>query len=101
VLCGDMSFVGPRPLLMEYLPLYTPEQARRHLLRPGITGLAQVSGRNRLDWQKRFELDVWYVDHCSLSLDVRIMISTLIRVLTRQGITPDGTMTTPKFRGTA
>ena len=101
VLRGDMSFVGPRPLLMEYLPLYSKEQARRHLVRPGITGLAQVSGRNLIDWPERFALDVWYVDHCSLSLDLRILFLTAKRVVTRHGINPVGKPTTPKFRGTA
>jgi lipopolysaccharide/colanic/teichoic acid biosynthesis glycosyltransferase len=100
VLRGDMSLVGPRPLLMEYLDRYTPEQARRHEVRPGITGLAQVSGRNAVEWEKRFRLDVWYVDHRSVSLDLRILAQTVTAVLARRGISADGEATAAEFRGT-
>ena len=86
VLMGDMSLVGPRPLLMEYLPLYSPEQARRHAVRPGITGWAQVNGRNALSWEDKFKLDVWYVDHSSMWLDIKILLQTLKTVLSRKGI---------------
>ena len=99
VLRGDMSLVGPRPLLMEYLPLYTPEQARRHEVRPGITGWAQVNGRNALSWEERFKLDVWYVDHRSLWLDLHILWLTLRKVLARDGISAHGDATMPKFTG--
>ena len=99
VLVGDMSLVGPRPLLMEYLPLYTPEQARRHEVRPGITGWAQVKGRNRLSWEEKFELDVWYVDNGSFWLDLRIIWFTIVKVLTREGISHPGKSTMPKFTG--
>lgn len=99
VLRGDMSLVGPRPLLMEYLPLYTPAQARRHDVRPGITGWAQVNGRNAAKWSDRFVLDVWYVDNCSFWLDVRIIVSTLVRVLRREGISEPGHATSTHFRG--
>ena len=99
VLKGDMSLVGPRPLLMEYLPLYTPEQMRRHEVKPGITGWAQVNGRNALTWEERFALDVWYVDHVSFGLDLKILLLTLWKVLTRQGITHPGSETMPKFTG--
>ena len=99
VLKGDMSLVGPRPLLMEYLPLYTPEQARRHEVRPGITGWAQVNGRNALNWEDKFKLDVWYVDHCSFWLDIRILWLTLLKVLVREGINAAGDATMPKFTG--
>ena len=101
VLKGDMSLVGPRPLLMEYLPLYTPEQARRHLVRPGITGLAQVSGRNAIDWDTRLRLDVAYVDQQSLWLDLRILWQTLVSVSQRQGISAEGEATMPRFTGSA
>ena len=100
VLKGDMSLVGPRPLLMEYLPLYTPEQARRHAVRPGITGWAQVSGRNAVNWEERFRLDVWYVDHQSFRLDLRILWLTLLRVLRADGINEPGAATMSKFTGT-
>lgn len=100
VVRGEMSFVGPRPLLLEYLPLYSPQQARRHLVRPGLTGLAQVSGRNMLDWNERLALDVWYVDHRSFLLDLKILVLTIMRVFTRHGVTPVGHETMPKFRGT-
>lgn len=99
VLKGDMSLVGPRPLLMEYLPLYTPEQARRHEVRPGITGWAQVNGRNAISWADKFALDVWYVDHSSLWLDVKILWRTVRKVLVRDGISAPGDATMPKFEG--
>jgi sugar transferase EpsL len=99
VLKGDMSLVGPRPLLMEYLPLYTPRQARRHEVRPGITGWAQVNGRNALDWDARFELDVWYVDNRSLWLDCKILGLTLWRVFQRSGISYEGEATMTRFTG--
>jgi lipopolysaccharide/colanic/teichoic acid biosynthesis glycosyltransferase len=99
VLRGDMSLVGPRPLLMEYLPLYSPEQARRHEVRPGITGWAQVNGRNALTWNEKFRLDVWYVDHQSLWLDLRILFLTLRRVVQREGITAAGEASMPRFTG--
>jgi sugar transferase EpsL len=97
VLKGDMSLVGPRPLLVEYLPRYTPEQARRHLVRPGLTGLAQIKGRNTLDWEERFRWDVHYVDHHSLLLDLRILFSTFIKVFRRDGISAAGEATMPAF----
>jgi len=99
VIKGDMSLVGPRPLLMEYLPLYTPEQARRHEVRPGITGWAQVNGRNAISWEDKFALDVWYVNHRSLWLDVRILWMTVKKVLVRDGISAAGEATMPKFTG--
>jgi lipopolysaccharide/colanic/teichoic acid biosynthesis glycosyltransferase len=99
VLRGDMSLVGPRPLLMEYLPLYTPEQARRHEVSPGITGWAQVNGRNAISWADKFALDVWYVDHRSLWLDVQILWRTVSKVLVRDGISAPGDATMPKFEG--
>lgn len=99
VLKGDMSLVGPRPLLMEYLALYTPEQARRHEVRPGITGLAQVAGRNELPWESRFALDVEYVDKRSLLLDARILCRTIATVLSRAGINEPGQATATAFRG--
>jgi len=99
VLKGDMSLVGPRPLLMEYLPLYTPEQMRRHEVKPGITGWAQVNGRNALTWEERFALDVWYVDHVSFGLDLKILLLTLWKVVTREGIAHAGSETMPKFTG--
>jgi lipopolysaccharide/colanic/teichoic acid biosynthesis glycosyltransferase len=99
VLRGDMSLVGPRPLLMEYLPLYTPEQARRHAVRPGITGWAQVNGRNALSWDEKFALDIWYVDHQSLALDIRILWLTALKVLAREGISAAGEATMGKFTG--
>ena len=100
VLKGDMSLVGPRPLLMEYLPLYTPEQVRRHEVKPGITGWAQVNGRNALSWEERFKLDVWYVDHQSLWLDLKILWLTILRVIQGDGINQPGHATMEKFRGT-
>lgn len=99
VLRGEMSLVGPRPLLMEYLPLYSPEQARRHEVRPGITGWAQVNGRNAMSWEERFKLDVWYVDHRSLWLDLRILWLTVRKVLVREGISAQGEATMPRFTG--
>lgn len=99
VLKGDMSLVGPRPLLMEYLHLYSPRQARRHEVRPGITGWAQVNGRNTISWEEKFRLDVWYVDNQSLLLDLKILIMTAGKVLTRKGITQDGHATSEKFTG--
>ncbi len=100
VLKGEMSLVGPRPLLPEYLPLYTPEQARRHEVKPGITGWAQIHGRNALSWEERFRLDVWYVDHQSLWLDVKILLLTFWKVIKREGISAPGHATMEKFRGT-
>lgn len=99
VLKGDMSLVGPRPLLMEYLGRYSAEQARRHEVRPGITGWAQVHGRNEPPWSERLALDVWYVDHASLGLDLRILIRTLVSVARREGISAAGHVTAPKFGG--
>jgi sugar transferase EpsL len=99
VMRGDMSLVGPRPLLVEYLPRYTPEQARRHEVKPGITGWAQVNGRNALTWEDKFKLDVWYVDHCSLGLDLRILTLTLWKVVTKEGISARGYATMPEFMG--
>lgn len=99
VLKGDMSLVGPRPLLMEYLPLYSPEQARRHEVRPGITGWAQVNGRNTISWEDKFRLDTWYVDNRSLWLDIRILWLTVKRVLVRDGINAEGEATMSKFTG--
>ena len=101
VLKGDMSLVGPRPLLMEYLPLYSPEQARRHAVRPGITGWAQVNGRNAISWDDKFKLDVWYVDHRSLWLDLRILWMTVRKVLVRDGISAAGEATMARFTGSA
>jgi lipopolysaccharide/colanic/teichoic acid biosynthesis glycosyltransferase len=99
VLRGDMSLVGPRPLLMEYLPLYSPEQARRHEVRPGITGWAQVNGRNAISWEEKFRLDEWYVDHRSLWLDLTILAMTVKRVFMREGINQGGRATMDNFRG--
>jgi lipopolysaccharide/colanic/teichoic acid biosynthesis glycosyltransferase len=99
VLRGDMSLVGPRPLLMEYLPLYSPEQARRHDVRPGITGWAQVNGRNAISWEDKFKLDVWYVDNQSLLLDIKILWLTVRKVLVRDGISAEGEATMAKFTG--
>ncbi|MDW8107132.1 MAG: sugar transferase [Armatimonadota bacterium] len=100
VLKGDMSLVGPRPLLMEYLDRYTPEQARRHEVKPGITGWAQIHGRNALSWEEKFKLDVWYVDHWSLWLDFKILWHTLWVVLKREGINQPGQATVEYFKGT-
>lgn len=99
VLKGDMSLVGPRPLLMEYVPLYSKEQARRHEVRPGVTGWAQINGRNALDWEDKFRLDVWYVDHQSLWLDIKILLATIRKVLVRDGISASGEATMSKFTG--
>lgn len=99
VLKGELSLVGPRPLLMEYLPLYSPEQARRHEVRPGITGWAQVNGRNAIAWREKFALDVWYVDNHSLALDVRILAITFAKVWRREGVTSEQSVTTEKFEG--
>ena len=99
VLKGDMSLVGPRPLLVEYLPLYSTEQARRHEVRPGITGWAQVNGRNAIGWEDKFKLDVWYVDHRSLWLDIKILWLTVKKVLVREGISAAGEATRGKFTG--
>jgi len=99
VLRGDMSLIGPRPLLMEYLPLYSAAQARRHEVRPGISGWAQINGRNALDWDDKFELDVWYVDHLSIGLDLRIFFLTFARLLRSEGITAPQSATAEKFTG--
>lgn len=99
VLKGDMSFVGPRPLLMRYIPLYTPEQARRHEVKPGITGWAQVNGRNSVSWEDKFALDVWYVEHLGLVLDLRILALTLLKALAREGISQEGQATVEYFNG--
>ena len=99
VLKGDMSLIGPRPLLPQYLPLYSKEQARRHEVRPGITGWAQVNGRNAISWTKKFELDVWYVDHCSLWLDLCIIFKTIKKVFIREGISQEGQTTMEPFNG--
>lgn len=99
VLKGDMSLVGPRPLLMEYLPLYSPAQARRHEVRPGVTGWAQINGRNALTWEEKFELDVWYVDHQTLWLDLKILLMTVKKVFVREGISAAGEVTMSRFAG--
>ena len=99
VLKGDMSLVGPRPLLMQYLDRYTPEQARRHEVKPGITGWAQVNGRNALTWEEKFKLDVWYVDNWSIWLDLKILLLTVLKVIKREGIHADGHATMPEFLG--
>ncbi|WP_294139811.1 sugar transferase [uncultured Sanguibacteroides sp.] len=99
ILKGDMSLIGPRPLLAKYLPLYTSEQARRHEVRPGITGWAQVNGRNDITWQKKFEMDVWYVDHLSFKLDMQILLMTVKTVLLRKGVVKEGCATTEPFNG--
>jgi len=99
VLRGDMSLVGPRPLLMEYLPLYTPEQFRRHEVRPGVTGWAQINGRNALSWPEKFKLDVWYVDNQSFWLDMKIIFLTVKKVIIRDGISAEGEATMAKFTG--
>jgi lipopolysaccharide/colanic/teichoic acid biosynthesis glycosyltransferase len=101
VLRGELSLVGPRPLLVQYLPRYTPEQARRHDVLPGITGWAQVNGRNALSWDEKFALDVWYVDHWSFVLDLKILGLTLLSVVRRDGISQDGHVTMPEFMGSA
>jgi len=99
VIKGDMSLVGPRPLLMEYLPLYSPEQARRHEVRPGVTGWAQINGRNALSWEEKFRLDVWYVDNQSFWLDLKILALTVKKVFVREGISAAGEVTAAKFTG--
>lgn len=99
VLVGDMSLIGPRPLLEEYLPLYNAEQSRRHLVRPGITGLAQVNGRNSISWEKKFEFDIFYVNNLSLKLDIEIFILTLMKFFRPEGINQKGHTTMPKFKG--
>ena len=99
VIKGDMSLVGPRPLLKEYLPLYSPEQARRHNVRPGVTGWAQVNGRNAISWEEKFEYDIWYVENQSFWLDIKIIWMTIKKVIAREGISADGEATMPKFKG--
>jgi undecaprenyl phosphate N,N'-diacetylbacillosamine 1-phosphate transferase len=99
VINGDLSLVGPRPLIPEYLPLYSKEQARRHDVKPGITGWAQVNGRNAISWKEKFELDIWYVDHISLILDLKILLLTLLTVIKRAGINKEGQATTVAFNG--
>ena len=99
VIKGDMSLIGPRPLLVKYLSRYTPEQARRHEVRPGITGWAQVNGRNNISWEKKFELDVYYVDHLSFAMDCRVILTTLKKVLFREDINKEGEATTTEFLG--
>ena len=99
VLKGDMSLIGPRPLLVQYLPLYSPTQARRHEVKPGITGWAQVNGRNAISWEQKFEYDVWYVDHCSLTLDFKILLKTIQKVFKGEGISQEGQATAEAFRG--
>lgn len=101
VLKGDMSLVGPRPLLMEYLSLYSPEQARRHEVRPGLTGWAQVNGRNAISWEQKFDLDTWYIDNRTLWLDLKIIGMTIYRIITREGISAAGEVTMPKFTGSS
>lgn len=100
VIRGDLSLVGPRPLLMDYLPLYTPEQARRHEVRPGITGWAQINGRNAISWEEKFALDLWYIDHWSLWLDLRILARTVLQVIRGRGISSQDSATMPVFTGT-
>ncbi|MBV4204715.1 sugar transferase [Bacteroides salyersiae] len=99
VLVGDMSLIGPRPLLVQYLPLYSKEQARRHEVRPGISGWAQCHGRNSLSWSEKFALDVWYVDHCTLMTDIKIVLITIKKVLVRDGISQEGNATMEPFNG--
>ena len=99
VLKGDMSLIGPRPLRTYYLPLYSNEQKKRHLVRPGITGWAQINGRNNISWTRKFEYDVWYVENCSFSLDVRIILLTLKKVIIRENISKEGEVTTVAFNG--
>lgn len=99
VIKGDMSLIGPRPLLVEYLPLYNNRQARRHEVRPGITGWAQVNGRNAISWQQKFEFDVWYVDHISLILDIKILLATILKVFKSEGISSSTSITMEKFTG--
>lgn len=101
VIKGDLSLVGPRPLLMEYLPLYSPDQARRNDVKPGITGWAQINGRNAISWEEKLNFDVWYVDHQSLSLDLKILWITIVKVIKGEGISQEGQATMEKFRGSA
>ena len=101
VIRGEMSLVGPRPLLMEYLDLYTDEQMRRHEVRPGITGWAQVNGRNAITWDEKFRLDLWYVDNRSFLLDLRIILLTIVRIIRKEGVNQEGMATAEKFRGSA
>jgi lipopolysaccharide/colanic/teichoic acid biosynthesis glycosyltransferase len=101
IFVGQMSLVGPRPLLTEYLPLYSREQARRHEVRPGLTGWAQVNGRNALSWEEKFRLDIWYVDHHTFRLDLRILAMTAAKIIKREGVTHEGEATMPKFLGAA
>lgn len=101
VLKGDMSLVGPRPLLVQYLPLYNKEQARRHDVRPGITGWAQINGRNAISWEDKFKLDVWYVDNQTIFLDIKVLLLTIKKVLIKEGITADGHVTAEAFKGTS
>jgi sugar transferase EpsL len=99
IIRGEMSFVGPRPLLMEYLPLYSPEQARRHDVVPGLTGWAQINGRNAVDWPTRFNMDIWYVDHWSFWLDIKIIFLTVWKVISREGVNQEGQSTVEYFKG--
>lgn len=99
IIKGDMSFIGPRPLLIKYLPLYSKEQMKRHNVKPGLTGWAQVNGRNNITWKKKFELDVWYVDHISLKLDLKIILWTIKKVINKDGVSKDGHVTTVTFNG--
>jgi len=101
IIRGEMSFIGPRPLLVEYLDYYTPEQMRRHEVMPGISGWAQVNGRNAISWEEKFEYDIWYVDNCSLIVDIKIFIMTIIKIVKRENINQKHDVTMPKFRGTA
>jgi undecaprenyl phosphate N,N'-diacetylbacillosamine 1-phosphate transferase len=101
ILKGDMSFVGPRPLLVDYLPLYNERQRRRHDVKPGITGWAQVNGRNAISWQQKFEYDVWYVDHISFILDIKILLQTVVKVLKAEGISGENSVTMKRFEGNA
>lgn len=101
VLIGDMSIIGPRPLLMNYLPLYSPEQMRRHEVRPGVTGWAQVNGRNAISWEEKFKFDVWYVDHVSFWVDLKIFFLTIFKVFKKEGISAEGSATMPTFTGSA
>jgi len=100
VLKGDMGIVGPRPLMMKYLNRYTPEQARRHEVKPGITGWAQINGRNAISWEDKFKLDIWYVDNWTILLDIKIILKTIWMVITRQGVTQQGRATVDEFMGT-
>ena len=101
ILRGDMSFVGPRPFIARYLERYTPEQARRHAVNPGITGWAQINGRNSITWEEKFQLDLWYIDHWSLWLDLKILLQTVTKILTKEGVDEDQNTTMTEFIGTA